>query len=460
MKSNYKRLFENIGIFTLANFASRFLSFLILPLYTYYLSTEEYGTLDLVSTTTQLVFPIFTLAISDSVMRFAISHKDKDKILSIGFIIIVIGLIPLLLISFFANILIGDFRLIIYFIVIYFVQAINSLFSSFTRAIDKTKAMATITTLTTLTILILNVYFIAGLKSGIEGYWLSTILGNLVGIIMYFLVCKIHRYFTVNLYNSVSKDLLLNMLMYSIPLIPNALFWWINSSLDRWTLTFFTSVSVVGLYSCANKIPTILSTVNSIFNQAWNLSLFQNEDLERNSFFCNVYKYYSEVMFCCTIGIIWLSKVIGTYMFSNEFFSAWIFVPILTMGVYYNSLNGFFGSLFTASKQTKYIFTTTLTGSIVNLVFNIPFVLIGGAMGAGIATLISYLTVCIVRVIKIRKIFNIKINVRVELLRLILLIVETYLIFAEKMYWLVTLFVFIYCVLFLSKIFKDRKIRR
>lgn len=457
MKSNYKRLFENIGIFTLANFASRFLSFLILPLYTYYLSTEEYGTLDLVSTTTQLAFPIFTLAISDAVMRFGISHKDKDKILSIGFSITVIGLIPLILMSCFAGIFIENSRVILYFIIIYFVQAINSLFSAFTKAIDQTKAMAVITTLTSLAILILNVCFVAGFKWGVEGYWISTILGNLIGIIMYFLICKIHRYFTLDLRNVISKNLFLDMLAYSIPLIPNALFWWINSSLDRWTLTFFTSVSVVGLYSCANKIPTILSTVNSIFNQAWNLSLFQNEDSERSSFFYNVYKYYSDIMFCCTIGIIWLSKVIGTYMFSNEFFSAWIFIPVLTIGVYYNSLNGFFGSLFTASKQTKYIFTTTLAGSVVNLIFNIPLVLTGSAMGAAVATLISYLVVCVVRVAKMKKIFNIKIDLRIELFRFIFLLVELYLILAEELYWVVTLFVAMYCILFLSRILKYKK---
>lgn len=460
MKTNYKRLFENIGIFTLANFASRFLSFLILPVYTYYLSTEEYGTIDLLSTTIQLAFPIFTLSISDAVMRFGISHKEKNKILSLGFSITVIGLIPLLLISCFASMFIGNSKLMIYFIIIYFLQALNSLFSAFTKAIDKTKEMAIITTFTSLGILILNVCFIAGFKYGVEGYWISTILGNLIGIIMYFLICKIHCYFTLDLKNIASKNLLFEMLAYSIPLIPNALFWWINSSLDRWTLTFFTSVSVVGLYSFANKIPTILSTINSIFNQAWNLSLFQNEDSERNSFFCKVYKYYSDIMFCCTIGIIWLSKVVATYMFSNEFFSAWMFIPILTIGVYYNSLNGFFGSLFTASKQTKYIFTTTLTGSIVNLILNIPFVLAGGAIGAAVATLISYVMVCIMRVAKMKKNFNIKIELRIEVFRFILLLVESYLIMTEKFYWGVTLFVIIYCILFVSRIFKIKKNRR
>lgn len=79
MKNKYIDLIRNIGIFTIANFTSRILSFLILPLYTYYLSTEEFGTIDLVSTLIQLAFPFFSLAITDAAMRFGLSAPEKKR---------------------------------------------------------------------------------------------------------------------------------------------------------------------------------------------------------------------------------------------------------------------------------------------------------------------------------------------------------------------------------------------
>ena len=81
----YKNLLQNIGVFVLANFAARILNFFILPLYTFYLSTEEYGTIDLFNTMLQLLYPIFTFAIADAVLRYGISNKyDLKEIFTIG----------------------------------------------------------------------------------------------------------------------------------------------------------------------------------------------------------------------------------------------------------------------------------------------------------------------------------------------------------------------------------------
>lgn len=68
--NDYKYLIKNIGILTISNFATKFLSFFLLPLYTGVLSTEEYGTFDLYSTTISLLYPILSICVSDSVIRF------------------------------------------------------------------------------------------------------------------------------------------------------------------------------------------------------------------------------------------------------------------------------------------------------------------------------------------------------------------------------------------------------
>lgn len=452
MKKEYKGLLQNIGVFTLANFTSRFLSFLILPLYTYYLSTEEYGTIDLINTLIQLLFPIFSVTIVDAVLRYAISDKEHaDDYFGIGVKIIGIGCIPLIICGIIANCFIRNNTLIICFILIYITQSFNSLFSAFAKAIDKTKQMAFIATVTSFTILSLNVLFVAFLQKGIIGYWTSTILGNLIGIFLYIPLCRMDEHFEI-LKKTINKSLTKEMLIYSLPLIPNALFWWLNSSLDRWTLTLITSMSLVGLYSCANKLPSVLSTINTVFNQAWNLSLFQSENVDkRKDFFENTYKIYNEIMFCCTIGIIWLCKWAATYMFSKDFYQAWIYVPTLTFGVYVNSLNSFLGSMFTAGKQTKIIFSTTLVGSITNLMLNFPLVFLWQGMGAAIATLISYSIVWAIRVYKIKCNFNIHIDFKLTIVQIIMLIMECIIVIKDMLWPVTTVFVICYCFIFYVK---------
>lgn len=452
MKNEYKRLFQNIGIFTLANFTSRFLNFLILPLYTHYLSTEEYGIIDLVNTLIQLLFPIFSITIVDAVLRYAISDQDnKDDCFGIGIKIIIIGCFPIIIGGIVINYFIRNSVLVICFIFIYIVQAFNSLFSAFAKAINKTKQMALITTVTSLIILSFNVLFVAFLQKGIVGYWISTILGNLVGIFLYVPLCRIDNHFK-KLKNPMNKSLAKKMITYSFPLIPNALFWWINSSLDRWTLTLITSMSLVGLYSCANKLPSILSIINTIFYQAWNLSLIQNENnKKRKVFFENTYQMYNELIFCCTIGIIWLCKFAAKFMFSNDFYQAWIYVPVLTFGVYINSLNSFLGSLFTAENQTNIIFFTTLTGSIANLVLNFPLVFLWKGMGAAIATLISYGIVWVMRAYKIKYTFNVNINWKLTIIQTIVLFIQCIIIMKNILWYITTIFVICYCLIFCIK---------
>ena len=52
--SSYKYLLKNVGLFTISEFASKFITFFMLPLYTYYLSTEEYAVIDLIQVTQNL----------------------------------------------------------------------------------------------------------------------------------------------------------------------------------------------------------------------------------------------------------------------------------------------------------------------------------------------------------------------------------------------------------------------
>ena len=78
----YSSLAGNMLLFTVSNFGSKIISFLLVPLYTYVLTTEEYGTVDLLSTTATLLIPILTMNIQDAALRFAMdkNYSPKDVI--------------------------------------------------------------------------------------------------------------------------------------------------------------------------------------------------------------------------------------------------------------------------------------------------------------------------------------------------------------------------------------------
>ena len=73
-----KTLVKDTGLFAISTFGSQILVFLLTPLYTSILATEEYGIADLIFSTVVFVYPILTLAISEATLRFAI-EKDENK---------------------------------------------------------------------------------------------------------------------------------------------------------------------------------------------------------------------------------------------------------------------------------------------------------------------------------------------------------------------------------------------
>ena len=67
----YKKLLSDSVIFGLGTFGSKLLVFLLMPFYTAWLSTEQYGTAELITTTANLLIPVACLGISNGVFRFA-----------------------------------------------------------------------------------------------------------------------------------------------------------------------------------------------------------------------------------------------------------------------------------------------------------------------------------------------------------------------------------------------------
>ena len=76
--NKYKRLLSNTAILGMGTFASKVLVFLLMPLYTALLSTEEFGVADLVAQTANLLIPLAAVGICDGLFRFALDTEELD----------------------------------------------------------------------------------------------------------------------------------------------------------------------------------------------------------------------------------------------------------------------------------------------------------------------------------------------------------------------------------------------
>lgn len=412
--NKYKYLAKNMVLFLMSGLFVNVVSFFLLPLYTYFLTTEEYAIIDLVTVTQQLLFPFLTLSLCDAVLRFAIeSVEEKDKlgkVFSIGFSISIFSSVIVLFFSNILKVIFGTEFNIKYFVIIFILTTFNSFFSNFIRAINKVRVMAMVSGIGNILTIVLNVFFIVRLHWGLDGYMTAYIIGQIFILMGYILFGHIFLYVRLG---SIDRNLLAKMLKYSVPLVPNALFWWINSSLDKYFLRTLMTFGVVGLYSVASKIPAIIVSINGIFQQAWNLSAFKEfNNKETGLFYNRIFQIYQFCLFVVSIALIASTHILAKLLFSKDFYEAWIFVPWLIWGAGINAMNAFWGSMFTAAKDTRILFTTTGMGAVVNIVLNYILIKGFGATGAAVATLVSYVVVWVVRERHIQKIVSINIDWR------------------------------------------------
>jgi len=425
MASKQKYLAKNVLLFSISGFVPKILSIILIPLYTSYLTTAEYGISDLISTTVSLLIPIFTLDIQDAVMRFALDKNyDKKDVFSIATRIILVGtalvcggtaIVSLLNISGIEN------SYLFFFVVMYFSTAVYNTVSLFCRGIDKVSVMVVGSIINSVVSLSANILFLAVFKWGLNGYLLANSLGSVIALAWCFIGAKLHRYWKFNIPKNVHKD----MIAFSFPLIFSVIAWWINNASDRYILSWMSGVAVSGLYAVSYKIPNILSMFQNIFSQAWSISAikeFDKNDTDR--FMSNTYNMMNFGMTALCSGIMIVNIPVAKILYSNEFFEAWYYVPPLLISVVFNAMALFIGSIFTAVKDTKTLSVSTIIGAVVNTVCNFVFIYLWGAYGAALATMLGYAVVLGMRHIILRKHIILHLNWVRDLLVYVILLIQ------------------------------------
>ena len=432
-KDKYNYLAKNTMIFTISSFGSQILTFLLVPLYTSVLSTADYGTADLITTTSNLLIYVFTLNIADSVLRFAIDKKsNQEDILAYGCKIFLVGSLLFAVIVSGASafhLVNWDDSCYIFLVLTFMSTALNQILGNYLRAIDNISAVAVAGVLSTAVTIASNIVLLLVMRIGVYGYMISIILGSLISCVYSFI--KINRSVRVIFNAKCSPTVKKKMVQYSVPLIFNGVAWWINNSIDKYFVTAIKGVAENGIYSVSYKIPTMLTVFQSIFSQAWNLSAIREFDKnDTDGFFSSAYDMYQTVLVTLCTGLIIINIPLAKFLFAKDFFVAWRCSSILVLSLVFNALSGFIGSIFSAVKNSKIFAVSTVSAACVNMVLNAVLIPQYGAEGAAVATTISFFIIWLIRLVCARRIIKWKISLKRDILTYLLLVVQLVL---EKM---------------------------
>lgn len=449
MGNNRSRyLIKNTIIFTVGNLGSKLISFFLIPLYTNTLSTTEYGVVDLITTVGTITIPIITLNICESVMRFGLDKDaNHEKITQIGTNVLLIGMVIGLLILplCYLSDTISRYSLFVYLYVISL--AASQLYLCDLRGKELLIQYSIGNILHTFFIAIMNILFLLVFKKGIEGYLKAYIISNILTAIYALMVGKGYKSFH---FSKIDRDLLKQMTKYSAVLIPNSFMWWIMNSSDRIMISSMVGIAANGIYAVSYKLPTLVSTLTSIFNQAWSYSAIREEGTTDESEYNNkIFKSLIGIVMLIGIGLITFMKPFLSIYVASEYYIAWKYTPFLTIGSVFLTLATFMATSYTVHKDSFGYLFSGMSGAIFNIVMNFLLIPLIGVYGAAIATCISYILVFMFRLFHTRKYILYDIKNKEFVVGTIVLVISALLMFVDVWYGFVLqciLFVVVVCL--------------
>lgn len=408
-----KQLAKNTAIISIGKVATQLITFFLLPLYTKLLTTEEYGIVDLLNSLVVFILPIVTLQVEQAVFRFLIDNREneieKKKILTTTFIQTLLQFVLLCVIyAFIQNYIDNEYK--IFLVLNIFAHMISAMCLQISRGLGNNKDYTISSFIISTVNVVLNIVLIAFVNIGAYGLLLANFISNCLGGIYIIIKQKIYRYID---FKFINVELLKEMLRYSLPLIPNALSWWVVNVSDRLIVSYYLGTGMNGIYTAANKFSSAYITIYNIFNLTWTESLAMSINSKDNEQFINKIIHIIFILFSSIcIGIIAVMPFVFPIMIDDKFSEGYFQIPILMLGSLLNVLAALISAIYVAKKMSSKLAKTTMIAAIINIVTNILLIKHIGLYAASISTCIAYFVVLVYRYIDIRKYINIKFDTK------------------------------------------------
>lgn len=444
--SKSKELAKNTIILFIGTFFTKIIQYFLLPIYTGYLDSAEYGTVELFNTIIYLLIPIIGLQIEHGIFRFLINNRKnemkKKELISSSFIFIITSnFIYFLLFLAFSPLIKYEYKWLLCLNL--FLCNLSSIMLQVSRGLGNNKSYSISSFITALTTIIFNILFLVAIKLKVPGMIYGSAIGYIAGILYIFVRLKIYKYLSIKYIN---KAAIMEMIKYSVPMIPNTLSWWILSSSDRIIVSSFIGLSSTGLLSIAYKFSNIGIFIYNIFNMSLTESIALHiDDDDIDDYFNKIYNSVGNVF--VSFGAILISIMpFGFKLLVNSTYSeAYGLISIAIVATVFQVLATMFGTIYIAKKNTKSVAFTSILAAAINILADLILIKYIGIYAAIISTILSYVVLFVYRLIDINKRY-IKIKINHKLIINIL----TVLIILCPLYYINNMYIKIFSILFAS----------
>ena len=407
------KLFKNSLFFSIGIVLGKAASFLLLPIYTHYLSDAEYGIATTLVNFSSVLGLIIMLSLRAAMIRFYNEYKDEEeRKIFIG------SLITLVMISFTVIVFIltafrdlyapfvfkgiNFFPLVFAALIAAGFEGLFSLYQSIWQADQNGKAYSINNALYLISHVVINSVLVVFAKMGagaiVWGAAINAALFSIYGIVKLLLKNKIRI--------CLNLPMIRRSVLYSLPILPHNLSNNISTLMSKLILNHNISYSASGRYTVASQISTIMSFVQASLNLAfrpWFIEQMDRGEIGRKEIknasvlICTIYCFVS-------VGIALFSQEIIYLFTSSQYRSSWRLVPILVSAltvafIYYSHIQTIMYNV----KASKFAFVCSITGCMSNILLSLILVDPLDSYGVALAYLLSQIILATITVVVSRR---------------------------------------------------------
>lgn len=409
-------MLKRIIIYGMGTFFGKIIVFLLVPIYTRYLSPADYGQYDVVYSTIQMMVSICYLEIWTGALRFLFDYESAEEKSRVNKTIFTLFL-PLSAVFvcgvFGAQwwIQIADLRAALLFGLSY---ALFNTLNGICRGIGENLLYVFSGLISSLISCAGGVFLVVSLGFGANALLYAAAVGYIVAAL--FVELRTHM-FQSAMKQKIDFRMAKEILMFSFPLLVNSIAFTFLNTYDKGLLSNILGTEENGYYAVVSKFTTALSMLGSIYQLAWQEQAFSlaGHKERGNAYARNIDGHIRFMGAAMPIAAILLTLMFPI-LAGPEYQPAVSLIPLAIWGTYFSAFSGVMGSLFSAEKKTSVVLYSTILGAIVNV--SVINLCIGfyGTQAISMALMLGFLTMCIVRMMLINRYISIRYNFKVMIL--------------------------------------------
>lgn len=372
----------------------------LIPLYTAHIGPHQFGIYEILQTTILFLLPLITCQTGDAIQVFLLKKEinSKEALTNTFLILLLMWLISLFFFPVINRLLEGYAKA---FYVLLFFQGLLSLCHPYFKGINKVKTTSIISFLEALTLVVLSYVFLYHFDKALDGILWALIISKLISLCIFFI--KIPVFIKINIKN-IQLTHIKTILLFSTPLIPNMMGWWLNNMSDRYLIKTFLGIESNGIYGVATIFPTLINVICTVLISSWVITAMQNDNKKNSKMFKIMSSLFSiTITVVAMLVILVLPFIFPVFVQSSDFYPAQKFIPILLISGVLSGVTSLFGVTYLSQKETVKAATTTIASGILNIALNVLLIPLIGIMGAVISTYLSFALLTFLRYTYVRK---------------------------------------------------------